>query len=170
FWIGLLASIPQRDLPPSGPVPAVLLGGHCPADLAWRRSNPCLSHDHVIARKYRVPSAGDPSKGDANKTCAIKFLVAGPGGGRPAVAYGSLTESARLGHAPQEPSGADATANPTKSVRVRQPLASMALIHRPASRCHRRRPCHWGDRPIIFVERLEREKGEARRRAPLIIR
>ena len=40
---------PQRDLPPSRPAPAVLLGGHCPADLASRRSNPCFSHDHVFA-------------------------------------------------------------------------------------------------------------------------
>jgi hypothetical protein len=37
-WRGVTATglLPQRDLPPSGPVPAVLLGGHCPADLAWR--------------------------------------------------------------------------------------------------------------------------------------
>jgi len=34
-----------------------------------------------------VPSAGNPLKGDATKACAIKFLVAGSGGGRPAVAY-----------------------------------------------------------------------------------
>src|SRR5262249_45492080 len=39
-------------------------------------------------QEYRVPSAGDPSKGNATKACAIKFLVARSGGGRPAVAYG----------------------------------------------------------------------------------
>jgi len=36
-----------------------------------------------------VHSAEDPSKGDATKTCAVKFVVASSGGGRPAVAYGS---------------------------------------------------------------------------------
>src|SRR5262252_10357893 len=47
-------SNPQGDLPPSGPVPAVLLGGHCPADLARRRSNPCLRSPRASCSELRT--------------------------------------------------------------------------------------------------------------------
>ena len=76
----------QRDLPPSGPEPAVLLGGHCPSDLAWSPSNPCLRHDHILASAI-ASLQPKTRRDDATKACAIKFLLAGFGGGRPAVAY-----------------------------------------------------------------------------------
>ena len=87
---------PQRDLPPSGPVPTVLLGGYCPADQTWRLAALRGLLETRVLVTITFSTAGSrfvqpetPPNGDATKPCAVKFLVVHSSGEHPAVAYGS---------------------------------------------------------------------------------